>query len=46
VTERRPWYVPSEKTPPDPVIRTQLETELDTIVVEMPNAPNVAAVGA
>ena len=46
VTERRPWYVPSEKTPPDPVIRAQLETELDTIVVEMPNAPNVAAVGA
>ena len=47
VTERRPWYVPSEKTPPNPVIRTQLQTEseLDTIVVEMPNAPNVAAIG-
>ena len=45
VTERRPWYVPSDQTPEQPVITTQMQTELDTIVVDMPNAPNVAAIG-
>jgi hypothetical protein len=38
VNERRPWYEPSEKTPEQPIISTQLESELDTVVVEMPNA--------
>jgi hypothetical protein len=46
VTERRPWYVPAEKTPDVPVIKTHLHTDLDTIVVEMPNASNVAAIGS
>jgi hypothetical protein len=45
VTERRPWYVPSDRTPDQPIITTQLQTELDTIVVDMPNAPNVASIG-
>jgi hypothetical protein len=43
VNERRPWYEPSEKTPVQPVISKQLESELDTVVVEMPNARGAVA---
>jgi hypothetical protein len=42
VNERRPWYEPSEKTPKQPVITAQLQTELDTVVVELPSARNSA----
>jgi hypothetical protein len=44
VTARRPWYAPAEQTPEQPVVSTPLETELDTVVVEMP-APRGAAAG-
>ena len=38
VTERRPWYEPSEKTPDQPAISTSMQTEFDSVVVEMPRA--------
>src|SRR5262247_3617199 len=37
VTPRRPWYEPSEKMPDQPVLSTPMQTEYDTVVVEMPN---------
>ncbi len=38
VTERRPWYEPSEKLPDQPPINTaKLMSEFDTVVVEMPD---------
>ena len=40
VRERRPWYEPSERKPDDPIIDTLLQTEPDTIVVEMPARPH------
>jgi hypothetical protein len=43
VNERRPWYEPSEKPPEQPVISTQMPSEFDTVVVEMPNARPPAA---
>ena len=43
VTERRPWYEPSEKLPDQPIITVPLQTEFDTVVVEMP-APRPSAV--
>ena len=46
VTERRPWYEPSERTPDQPIITTQLQTELDTVVVELPSARSSAAKGS
>ena len=42
VVERRPWYEPSEKVPDQPVINAQMQSEFDTVVVEMP-ARNSAA---
>jgi hypothetical protein len=42
VTERRPWYEPSEKLPDQPIIGVQPLTEFDTVVVEMPSARNSA----
>jgi hypothetical protein len=36
VTERRPWYRPSEKMPDQPIISTSVQTEFDTVVVELP----------
>jgi hypothetical protein len=38
VTERRPWYEPSEKMPDQPIISTQMQTEFDTVIVEMPSS--------
>jgi hypothetical protein len=46
VQERRPWYEPSEKTPDQSIITGQLQQELDTVVVEMPNVRNSAATGS
>jgi hypothetical protein len=43
VQERRPWYGPADKTPDRPVIDTPMQTEFDTVVVEMPNARSSAA---
>ena len=43
VTARRPWYEPSEQMPDQPVITGAMQTEFDTVVVEMPSARNSAA---
>lgn len=43
VNERRPWYEPSQKMPTEPILSTPMQTEFDTVVVEMPNARNSAA---
>jgi hypothetical protein len=37
IAERRPWYNPSEKLPNRPVIDAQMNTEFDTLVVDMPS---------
>ena len=36
VKERRSWYGPSEKLPDQPTISTSVQTEFDTVVVELP----------
>ncbi|MGD0023040.1 MAG: hypothetical protein ABSC37_00235 [Xanthobacteraceae bacterium] len=46
VTERRPWYEPSEKLPDQPIISSPVLTEFDTVVVGMPSARNSAATGS
>jgi hypothetical protein len=46
ITERRPWYEPSEKLPDQAIISTPTQTEFDTVVVEMPSARNSAATGS
>jgi hypothetical protein len=38
IRERRPWYEPSEDLPDQPVISTPMQTEFDTLVVQMPEA--------
>ena len=43
VTERRPWYAPSESLPDQPIISASMQTEFDTVVVEMPSVRNSAA---
>jgi hypothetical protein len=43
VTERRPWYGPSDKLPDKPIITTPAQTEFDTVVVEMPAARSAEA---
>jgi hypothetical protein len=42
ITERRPWYEPSEKLPERPIIDAPMETEFDTLVADIPNARNSA----
>jgi hypothetical protein len=46
VAERRPWYEPSDKTPERPIFTAPMQTEFDTVVVEMPGARNSAATGS
>jgi hypothetical protein len=46
VAERRPWYEPSDKTPDRPIINAPMQTEFDTVVVEMPAARISAATGS
>jgi hypothetical protein len=46
VTERRPWYEPSEKKPDQPAISTPMQGEFDTVVVEMPSARTATAKGS
>jgi hypothetical protein len=36
VTERRPWYGPMEEVPDQPILSTSLETEFDSVVVDLP----------
>jgi hypothetical protein len=43
VTERRPWYEPSEKLPDEPVINAPMLKEVDTVVVGISNARNAKA---
>jgi hypothetical protein len=40
IIERRPWYEPAEKLPDQPIISTPLQNEFDTLVVDLPSAPN------
>jgi hypothetical protein len=46
ITERRPWYEPSEKLPDKPIISTSMLGEFDTVVVEMPGGRSSAAAGS
>ena len=46
ITERRPWYDPSEKLPDRPIIDAQMNMEFDTVVVDIPNAPSPAIRGS
>jgi hypothetical protein len=36
IKDRRPWYEPAEKTPNDRVFTAPMQSEFDTLVVEMP----------
>ena len=46
VSERRPWYEPSDKFPDQPVISGPAADEFDTVIVEMPSARSAAKPGA
>jgi hypothetical protein len=46
ITERRPWYEPSAKLPDQPVVDIALNTDLDTVVVELPSARSAVAPSA
>jgi hypothetical protein len=46
VTERKPWYEPSNKLPKKPVIATRMDTDFDTLIVDRPVARNSAAISA
>jgi hypothetical protein len=43
VTPRQPWYEPLEHTPDQPAISGKLQSEFDTVVVELPNQRNTSA---
>ena len=46
VAEKRPWYEPTERFPTLPIIMISKHSELDSVVVEMPNVRNPAAKGS
>lgn len=46
INARRPWYMPAEKLPDEPIISTSMQNEFDTVVVEMPSARGSAATGS
>jgi hypothetical protein len=46
MTERRPWYDPSDKLPDGPTIDAQMNMEFDTLVVDMPGTQKPAARGS
>jgi hypothetical protein len=46
ITERRPWYDPSEKLPDRPIIDAKMNMEFDTLVVDMPSEQNPAVKGS
>ena len=41
ITERRPWYDPSENLPDRPIIDAQMNMEFETLVVDIPSAQTV-----
>ena len=43
IRERRPWYAPSDALPAEPPIEGAMQSELDTVVVDMPQRPRLAA---
>jgi hypothetical protein len=45
IVDRRPWYEPVEKLPDQPIISVPLETDYDSLVVEMP-ARNSSTTGS
>jgi hypothetical protein len=45
IVNRRPWYVPAEKLPDQPIINVPLQTDYDSLVVEMP-AKNSSTTGS
>src|ERR1700758_1858935 len=45
IVDRRPWYEPAEKLPDQPIISVPLQTEYDSLLVEMP-ARNSSATGS
>lgn len=46
VAERRPWYDPLDKLPDRPVISDPMQTEFDSVVVEMPSFRNPSVAGS
>jgi hypothetical protein len=36
IVNRQPWYMPAEKLPDQPIINVPLQTDYDSLVVEMP----------
>ncbi len=46
ITERKPWYEPSEKLPDRPIIDAPMKTEFDSLVVDIPSARNHAGKGS
>jgi hypothetical protein len=46
ISERRPWYDPSETLPDRPIIDAQMNMEFETLVVDIPSAQNPAARGS
>jgi hypothetical protein len=46
ITERRPWYDPSENLPDRPIIDAQMNMEFDTLVVDIPSPKDPAVRGA
>ena len=43
IAERQPWYEPSENVPNQPIISSPMQTEFDSVVVEMPSTRNTAS---
>jgi len=43
IRERRPWYAPSDALPAEPPIEGEVQSELDTVVVDMPQRPRLGA---
>jgi hypothetical protein len=43
LTDRRPWYEPSQPLPDRPIVGSPARGEFDTVVVEMPGTRNSAA---
>jgi hypothetical protein len=46
IKERRPWYEPTEKLPDQPIIGTPLDTDFDSLVVDIHSARNTAGKGS
>ena len=36
IVDRRPWYDPADKLPDQPIINIPLQTDYDSLVVDMP----------